>query len=144
MVRQCCRQNIPLSPFASVSGHMISLLIVPSVEKTRCDGVWKQFKKIQISFCYVSKYKWLLGESESRNCIQASIWHREPPVSKKGREQTQIGRKEKKRGGSWGEDLPFCWAGAIGWTQLPFWKMYLMETWTQKHTFIRKTELFTY
>lgn len=30
------------------------------------------------------------------------------PVSKKGREQTQIGRKEKKRGGSWGEDLPFC------------------------------------
>lgn len=147
MVRQCCRQNIPLSPFASVSGHMISLLLVPSMEKTRYDREWNQFKEIQISFYYVFKYKWLLGEPDSQGTVYKRVYGAgNLPVSKKGREQTQIGKKGEEERRELGR-RPSLLLSRSYWMNpavCTFWKIYLMETWTHKHTFIRKAELFTY
>lgn len=144
MLRQCCRQNIPLSQFACFWSHDFTTHH-SLCEKNRCDREWNQFKKIQISFCNIFKYKWLLGQPGHQGRVYMWVCGTgNLPVSKKGSEQTQIGRRIREEGV---RRRPSVLLSRSYWMHpavCTFWKIYLMETWTHHHTFIRKAELLIY
>lgn len=107
MLRQCCRQNIPLSQFACFWSHDFTTHH-SLCEKNRCDREWNQFKKIQISFCNIFKYKWLLGQPGHQGRVYMWVCGTgNLPVSKKGSEQTQIGRRIREEGVG---EKTFCFA----------------------------------